>query len=37
MIYVRGQDAGGNWGPVQAVWINGAAAPQQVYVPLATR
>ncbi len=33
MVYARGRDAAGNWGPVQAVWVDGGVATEHVWVP----
>ncbi|HYF61589.1 MAG TPA: M14 family zinc carboxypeptidase, partial [Herpetosiphonaceae bacterium] len=38
MLFVRGRDAAGNWGPVSAIWIETVANDDhQVFVPLLTR
>jgi carboxypeptidase T len=36
-LFVRGQDAAGNWGAVRAVFVSGRAAGETVYLPLLRR
>jgi hypothetical protein len=35
LVYVRGQDADGSWGPVRAAWIDGGPAAERLWVPIA--
>jgi carboxypeptidase T len=37
LIYVRGQDGNGNWGPMRAVWADFAPAPWSVRLPMIVR